>query len=180
MDDWKTLIFDATFITAVISIITAIRYRKQNKKLKDLDVKNKESEAKVADIDAQRAQIDLGKMFTMEAAEMFNKMQELQEKTLKATEKNGIDNEGILKQLADVVKEQKRLGDEQKRFAEEQARQGEEMKRIAEEQKKLSDGQADIVSFLNGEFQEFLDKRYHRTRKEKKTTGKKQTKKTEA
>ena len=173
MNDWKTLIFDATFITAVISIITAIRYRKQNKKLKDLEVKNKESETKVADIDAQRAQIDLGKMFTMEAAEMFNKMQELQEKTLKATEQNGIDNADIIKQLNEVKVEQKR-------FAEEQLRQGEEIKRIAEEQKKLSDGQADIVSFLNGEYQDFLKKRCNKSLQTKKTTSKKQTKKAEA
>lgn len=169
--EWKTLIFDATFITAVISVITAIRYRKQNKKLKDLEVQNKESEIKVADIDAQRAQIDLGKMFTMEAAEMFNKMQELQEKTLKATEKNGVDNEGILRQLND-------LKEEQKRFAEEQLRQGEEIKRIAEEQKRLSDSNADIVSFLNGEFQDFLKKRYKTL--QAKNAKKKQTKKAEA
>ena len=175
MNDWKTLVFDATFITAVLSIITAIRYRKQNKKLKDLDVKNKESEAKVSDVDAQKAQIDLGEMFTLKAAEMFGKMQELQEKTLKATEKNGIDNEGILKQLNDVVIEQKRIAEEQKRFAEEQTRQGEEIKRSAEEQKRLSDSNADIVSFLNGEFQDFLKKRYNKTLQAKKTTSKKRT-----
>lgn len=163
--DWKTLVFDATFITAVFSIIVAIRYRKQNKKLKDLDVQNKESEAKVADIDAQRAQIDLGELFTTKAAEMFSKMQELQEKTLKATEKNGIDNEDIIKQLNDVKAEQKR--------------QGEEIKRIAEEQKKLSDGQADIVSFLNGGYQEFLSEKYGKSPKAKKTTKRKPTAKKE-
>jgi hypothetical protein len=61
---------------------------------------------------------------------------------LLATKKNGIDNEYIIKQLSEVVAEQKRL-------AVEQQRQGEELKR-------LNEGQEHMVSFLNGEYQSFL------------------------
>lgn len=119
-----------------------IKYRRENKKLK-------ENEVKTSDVDTQKAQIELGDLFLEKSKEMFQQMQELQEQTLLATQKNGIDNEDIIRQLNEVVAEQKRI-------AEVQEKQGEEMKRQGEELKRLSEGQEHMVSFLNGEYQSYL------------------------
>lgn len=140
--DWNSIIL--TVIGVVFSWETwnNVKYRRENKKLKEEEVKLKENEVKTSSIDAQKAQIELGDLFLEKAAGMFQQMQELQEQTLLATKKNGIDNEDIIKQLNEVVAEQKRI-------AEIQEKQGEELKRLTE-------GQEHIVSFLNGEYQSFL------------------------
>lgn len=142
--DWNSIIL--TVIGVVFSWETwnNVKYRRENKKLK-------ENEVKTSSIDAQKAQIELGDLFLEKAAEMFTQMQELQEQTLLATKKNGIDNEDIIKQLNEVITEQKRL-------AEETARQGEELKR-------LSEGQEHMVAFLNGEYQSFLSENGFKTKK---------------
>lgn len=142
--DWNSIIL--TVIGVVFSWETwnNVKYRRENKKLK-------ENEVKTSSIDAQKAQIELGDLFLEKAAGMFTQMQELQEQTLLATKKNGIDNEDILKQLSEVITEQKRL-------AEETARQGEELKR-------LSESQEHMVAFLNGEYQSFLSENGFKTKK---------------
>lgn len=140
---WQHLLLDSGLSVAFVwSVILAIRYRKQNMQLKDLEVKKSESEVGTHEVDLQKAEIELGEMFMEKSAEMFRQMQALQEQTYKATMKNGIDNEGIIKQLNAVVEEQKRQSDELKR-------QGNELQR-------LSEGQEHIVSFLNGKYQNFL------------------------
>ena len=133
--DWNSIILAVIGVVFSWETWNNVKYRKENKKLK-------ENEVKTSSIDAQRAQIELGDLFMEKSKEMFQQMQELQEQTLLATKKNGIDNEDIIKQLNEVVAEQKRLSDEQQR-------QGEELKR-------LSEGQEHMVSFLNGEYQSFL------------------------
>lgn len=133
--DWNSIILAVIGVVFSWETWNNVKYRKENKKLK-------ENEVKTSSIDAQKAQIELGDLFMEKSKEMFQQMQELQEQTLLATKKNGIDNEDIIKQLNEVITEQKRL-------AEEQQRQGAELKR-------LSEGQEHMVSFLNGEYQSFL------------------------
>ena len=133
--DWNSIILAVIGVVFSWETWNNVKYRKENKKLKD-------NEVKTSSIDAQKAQIELGDLFMEKSKEMFQQMQELQEQTLLATKKNGIDNEDIIKQLNEVIAEQKRL-------AEEQQRQGAELKR-------LSEGQEHMVSFLNGEYQSFL------------------------
>ena len=128
--DWNSIILAVIGVVFSWETWNNVKYRRENKKLK-------ENEVKTSSVDAQKAQIELGDLFLEKAAGMFQQMQELQEQTLLATKKNGIDNEDIIKQLNEVVAEQKRL-------AEEQQRQGEELKR-------LNEGQEHMVSFLNGE-----------------------------
>ena len=123
--------------------ISNIRYRRENKKLK-------QNEVKTSDVDTQKAQIELGDLFLEKSKEMFQQMQELQEQTLLATKKNGVDNEDIIKQLNKVVAEQKRI-------AAVQEEHGKELKRLSEGQERLSEGQEHLVSFLNGEYQSFLE-----------------------
>lgn len=142
--DWNPIILSVIGLLFSWETISNIRYRRENKKLK-------ENEVKTSDVDTQKAQIELGDLFLEKAAGMFQQMQELQEQTLLATKKNGTDNEDIIKQLNEVISEQKRL-------AEEQQRQGEELKR-------LSEGQEHMVSFLNGEYQSFLTENGFKTKK---------------
>jgi hypothetical protein len=140
--DWNSIILAVIGVVFSWETWNNVKYRRENKKLKEEEVKLKENEVKTSSIDAQKAQIELGDLFMEKSKEMFQQMQELQEQTLLATKKNGIDNEDIIKQLNEVIAEQKRL-------AEEQQRQGAELKR-------LSEGQEHMVSFLNGEYQSFL------------------------
>lgn len=142
--DWNTIILAVIGVLFSWETVNNIRFRKENKKMK-------ENEAKTSDVDTQKAQIELGDLFLDKSKEMFQKMQELQEQTLLATKKNGIDNEDIIRQLNEVVTEQKRL-------AEEQQRQGAELKR-------LSESQEHMVSFLNGEYQSFLTENGFKSKK---------------
>lgn len=166
---WQHLLLDSGLSVAFIwSIILAIRYRKQNKQLKDIEVKKSESEAGTQEVDLQKAKIELGELFMEKSKEMFQQMQDLQEQTYKATKKNGIDNEDIIKRLNAVVEEQKRQSDELKR-------QGDELQR-------LSEGQEHMVTFLNGKYQSFLAENGFATKSRytaaKKTPSKPRTRKT--
>lgn len=140
--DWNTIILAVIGVLFSWETVNNIRFRKEHKKMK-------ENEAKTSDVDTQKAQIELGDLFLDKSKEMFQKMQELQEQTLLATQKNGVDNEDIIRQLNEVVAEQKRL-------AEEQQKQGEEQQRQSAELKRLSESQEHMVSFLNGEYQSYL------------------------
>ena len=74
--------------TSVLGIVQAVRYRKQNKALK-------ENEVKLSDVDTQRQQIDL-------ADESLKKVMELSEKNYQATLKNGDDNGEIIREVKEV------------------------------------------------------------------------------
>lgn len=149
--DWNSIILAVIGVVFSWETWNNVKYRRENKKLK-------ENEVKTSSVDTQKAQIELGDLFLEKSKEMFQQMQELQEQTLLATKKNGIDNEDIIKQLNEVVAEQKRI-------AQIQEKQGEEMKRQGEELKRLSEGQEHMVSFLNGEYQSFLKENGFKTKK---------------
>lgn len=140
--DWNSIILAVIGVVFSWETWNNVKYRRENKKLKEEEVKLKENEVKTSSIDAQKSQIELGDLFLEKSKEMFQQMQELQEQTLLATKKNGIDNEDIIKKMDEIAAEQKRL-------SEEQQKQGEELKR-------LSEGQEHMVSFLNGEYQSYL------------------------
>lgn len=135
--DYNAIILTVIGVLFSWETFNNIKYRRENKKLK-------QNEVKTSDVDTQKAQIELGDLFLDKSKEMFEKMQELQEQTLLATKKNGTDNESIMKKMEELAEEQKRLAEEQKR-------QGEELRRIADEQEH-------IVTYVNGEYQDFLAK----------------------
>lgn len=139
---WQTILIDVLSVTSILSIIAMIRFWRQNRQLK-------ENEVKVSDANAQTEQINLGDLFMQKSAEMFQKMQDLQEETLKATQKNGTDNEDIIKRVDAIAAEQKKLADEQVRMAKVQDN-------ILQEQKRQADEQSHLVKFVNGEYQDFL------------------------
>lgn len=140
--DWNSIIMLLLGGTSLGSVGGLIFYRRANKKLK-------ENEVKVSDATAQTEQINLGELFMQKSAEMFQKMQELQEETLKATQKNGVDNEDIIKRVDAIAAEQKKLAEEQVRMAKVQ-------NVILQEQKRQADEQSHLVKFVNGEYQDFL------------------------
>jgi len=140
--DWNAIILALLSTTTLGGIVAAIRYRKQNKKLK-------ENEVKVSDANTQTEQINLGELFVQKSAEMFQRMQELQEETLKATQKNGNDNADIIKKVNEVVEEQKRIVLRQQEMA--NVQDG-----ILKELKRQADEQSHLVKFVNGEYQDFL------------------------
>ena len=81
--------------TTVGGIASAIVYRRQNKKIK-------ENEVKKDDVDTQREQINL-------ADEYIKKVMELSEMNYEQAKKNGTDNEEILKKIDSVAEEQKHI-----------------------------------------------------------------------
>ena len=57
---WQHLLLDSGLSVAFVwSVILAIRYRKQNMQLKDLEVKKSESEVGTHEVDLQKAEICL-------------------------------------------------------------------------------------------------------------------------
>lgn len=141
--DWNSILLAVVVVLFSWETVNNIRFRRENKRLKEAEAKKAETENATSDVDKQKAQIELGDLFVDKSMEMFEKMQELQEQTLLATKKNGVDNEDIIKQLNEVRAEQKRMSLVQEE-------QGEELKR-------LSEGQEHLVTFLNGEYQSFLE-----------------------
>ena len=95
--------------TTVGGIIEAIRYRRQNKSLKNNEVKKD-------DVETQREQINL-------AEEYMKKVMEMSEMNYHAIVSNGQDNERILEKIDAVAEEQKH-----------------------------------IITYLNGDYQAFLEK----------------------
>lgn len=142
--DWNSIILTAVGVLFSWETFNNIKYRKENKKIKA-------DEAAKSHINTQKEQIELGELFTQKAADMFKKMEELQEQTYNAILKNGNDNESIIKKMDKIIEEQKHL-------AEEQSRQSDELKRLADEQARQAEEQAHIVTFVNGEYQDFLAK----------------------
>lgn len=76
--------------TSVIGVIQAVRYRKENKKLK-------ENEVKVSNVEAQRQEMELAEMYKDKVLELLEQVSQKQE--------SGNDNQAlILKKLDDLDK----------------------------------------------------------------------------
>lgn len=71
--DWTSIILALLGGTSVAGIIEAIRYRRENKRLK-------ENEVKVSDVDAQRQQIELADLYKDKVLEMLDQLTEKQDK----------------------------------------------------------------------------------------------------
>ena len=111
--DWNAIILAVIGVLFSWETVNNIMYRRENKKLK-------QNEVKVSSVDTQKQQIELGDLFIDKSKEMFEKMEAMQEQTYNAILKNGTDNENIIKEIEAVKTEQKRQADEQKRLADEQ------------------------------------------------------------
>lgn len=133
--------------TSVYTIIENIKYRRENKELKTLEVEK-------ADLEAQEQKIDLGTKYQENMVKMMDELQ----KTYEAILKNGGDNAQIIKKidaLADELKEVK-----------------EEQRAIKEEQKAIKEEQKLQTIFLNGEYAAFRKMRLEEMAKAKKDSEK--------
>lgn len=83
--DWNAIIMMLLGGTTVGGVVSAIWYRKQNKTIK-------ESEATQADVEAQKAEIDLANKYRDEMLNMMNVVKE-------ANEKNFTNQDEIIKSL---------------------------------------------------------------------------------
>lgn len=95
--------------TSIYTIIENIKYRKENKELKKVEVE-------IASTEAQSQKIDLGSKYQ---EEMLKMMQTLQD-TYQATIKNGGDNSEIIKSINQIKEEIAELKSDMKEVKEEQ------------------------------------------------------------
>ena len=118
--------------TTIIAIITFIVFWKQNKKLKD-------NEVKVSSADAQKQDIDLSDYFKDKMLKMMDEFSERQ--------KQGSENQ---QQMIDQMKELK----------EQNEKQDHTLVKLVERADKQERAMADMVEYMNGEYQEHLRKKY--------------------
>ena len=105
--------------TSVVAVIGWLVYRKQNKRLKD-------NEVKVSDVDTQKQQIDLAELYKDKVLELIGQVSTKQDM--------GNENQQRILDKLDTIDE-----------------------RVDKQEVRLSD----IVTYLNGDFQDFL-KRNHK------------------
>jgi hypothetical protein len=115
--DWNTLIMTLLGGTSIIGLVQAVRYRKENKRLK-------ENEVKLSNIDAQKQEIDLAEMYKDKVVELAELMEQVSKK-----QDSGNDNQARILQKLDTLDE-----------------------RMDKVEGKVSD----IVTYLNGDFQDYL------------------------
>lgn len=81
--------------TSVAGVVTSVRYMKQNKRLKN-------NEVKASDVETQKAQMDLGE-------EYLKKVMEISEMNYQQSLKNGKDNADIIAKVDRIYTEQKSI-----------------------------------------------------------------------
>lgn len=90
--DWTALIVALLSGTTVGSIIEAIRYRRQNKRLKEAEAAKAENEVKDNETDTQIKQMDM-------ADKYFHGMLEMLEQVKNSTENGNLNQEKIISKL---------------------------------------------------------------------------------
>lgn len=89
---WQTILIDVLSVTSILSIIAVVRFWKQNKKLKDNEVKINDNEVTKTVVEAQNAEIDLANKYR---DEMLNMVQMVKD----ANEKNFTNQDDIIRRL---------------------------------------------------------------------------------
>jgi len=69
--DWNSIVIDALSVTSILSIVGLIRFWKQNKKLKNNEVKKD-------DVETQKAEIDLANLYKEEMLKVIQLLKESQ------------------------------------------------------------------------------------------------------
>lgn len=112
--DWNTLIMTLLGGTSIIGLVQAVRYRKENKKLK-------QNEVKVSTVDAQRQEMELAEMYKDKVLDLLDQVSQKQD--------SGNNNQARILDKLDTLDE-----------------------RMDKVEGKVSD----IVTYLNGDFQDYL------------------------
>ena len=121
--DWQSIIMTLLGGTTAASIYAAIKYRKQNKALKDNEVKD-------SDTQTQSKQIDLGVKYQTQMLDLLDKVS--------AKQDTAADNQ---KQMLAKID------------------------RLDEREDKTERQMANIVAYLNGDYQDFLERQYRQPKK---------------
>jgi hypothetical protein len=88
--------------TSLVGFVTSLIYRKQNKHLKDNEVKANDAEVVKAQVNMQREQMNLGEDY-------MKKVMELSEMNYQQSLKNGKDNADIIAKVDRIYTEQKSI-----------------------------------------------------------------------
>ena len=75
MEWWTSIVIDALSITSVLAIVQAIRFWKQNKKLKNNEVKKD-------DVETQKAEIDLANLYKEEMLKVIELLKSSQSESM--------------------------------------------------------------------------------------------------
>ena len=89
---WQTILIDILSVTSILSIIAVVRFWKQNKKLKDNEVKINDSEVTKSNVEAQKSEIDLANKYRDEMLAMVQMVKD-------ANEKNFTNQDEIIRSL---------------------------------------------------------------------------------
>lgn len=89
---WQTILIDILSVTSILSIIAVVRFWKQNKKLKDNEVKINDSEVAQSNVEAQKSEIDLANKYRDEMLKMVQIVKD-------ANEKNFTNQDEIIRSL---------------------------------------------------------------------------------
>lgn len=71
--DWQTLIMTLLGGTSILGLVQAVRYRKENKRLKD-------NEVKMSTVEAQKQEMDLAEMYKDKVVELTDLMEQVSKK----------------------------------------------------------------------------------------------------
>lgn len=93
--DWNEIIIALLGGTTVGGVVEAVRFRRQNRMLKDAEATN-------ASVDAQQKQLNLAEDYT-------DKVLKLSEQIYNATLKNGLDNQAIIEKVNVIAREQRNI-----------------------------------------------------------------------
>ena len=102
MMDISTILTFVFGSTSLVGLVTSLIYRKQNKHLKDNEVKANDAEVIKAQINTQREQMNLGEDY-------MKKVMELSEMNYQQSLKNGKDNADIIAKVDRIYTEQKSI-----------------------------------------------------------------------
>lgn len=120
--DWTALIIALLSGTTVSGIVETIRYRRENKRLKEAETAKAENEVKDNETDTQMKQMDM-------ADKYFDGMLKMLEQVKNSTESGNVNQKKMMDDLSDI------------------------RKRIAV----LETSTSNIVTYLNGDYQNWLD-----------------------
>lgn len=120
--DWTALIIALLSGTTLGGIVEAIRYRRENKRIKEAETAKAENEVKDNETDTQMKQMDM-------ADKYFDGMLKMLEQVKNSTESGNVNQKKMMDDLSDI------------------------RKRIAV----LEESTSNIVTYLNGDYQNWLD-----------------------
>lgn len=120
--DWTALIIALLSGTTLGGIVEAIRYRRENKRIKEAETAKAENEVKDNETDTQMKQMDM-------ADKYFDGMLKMLEQVKNSTESGNVNQKKMMDDLSDI------------------------RKRIAV----LETSTSNIVTYLNGDYQNWLD-----------------------